>query len=153
MLFYATLFFLSLYMILYIIWYRIVIIIIIIVIIKIKSSSKSNHHQIIIKIKIIIIKIIIYFENVAFFHAKLGLEVCPRVDNQTSGDTLQDLTRPLVEKSPSASYTPMGIEASFWWRDALPHQPVRIREETLESGNLLSGSWIPPPYPYMVQNR
>ena len=51
-----------------------------------------------------IITIIFYFENVAFFHAKLGSEVCPRVDNQTSGDTLQDLTRQLVEKSPSASY-------------------------------------------------
>ena len=35
----------------------------------------------------------------------------------------------------------MGIGASFW-RDALPHQPVRIKEETLESGNLFSGSWI-----------
>ena len=39
-----------------------------------------------------------YFENVAFLHAKLGSDVCPRVDNQTSGETLQDLTRPLVEK-------------------------------------------------------
>ena len=85
--------------------------------------------------------IILYFENVTFFHAKLGSDVCPRVDNQTSGDTLEDLTRPLVEKSPLASYPPMGIEASFWWRDALPHQPVRIREESLESGNLFSGSW------------
>ena len=36
----------------------------------------------------------------------------------------------------------MGIGASFWWRDALPHQPVRIREETLESGNIFSGGWI-----------
>ena len=78
--------------------------------------------------------------NVAFFHAKLGSDVCPRVDNQTSGDTLQDLTRPLVEKSPSASYPSIGIGASFWWWDALPHQSVRIREETLESGNLFSGS-------------
>ena len=86
--------------------------------------------------------IIFYLENVAFFHAKLGSDVCSRVDNKTSGDTLQDLTRPLVEKSPSASYPPMGIGASFWWWDALPHQPVGIREETLESGNLFSGSWI-----------
>ena len=29
--------------------------------------------------------IILHFGNVAFFHAKLGLDVCPRVDNQTSG--------------------------------------------------------------------
>ena len=33
--------------------------------------------------------VIIYFENVTFFHAKLRSDVCPRVDNQTSGDTLQ----------------------------------------------------------------
>ena len=39
-----------------------------------------------------------------FFRAKLGSEVCPKVDNQTSGDTLQDLTRPLNRKSPSAIY-------------------------------------------------
>ena len=74
---------------------------------------------------IIIIIIVFYFENVTFFHAKLGSGVFPRVDNQTSGNTLQDLTRPLVEKSPSASYPPMGIGASFWWWDALPHQPVK----------------------------
>ena len=36
----------------------------------------------------------------------------------------------------------MGIGASFWWWDALPHQPAGIREETLESGNLFSGSWF-----------
>ena len=42
-----------------------------------------------------VIIIIFYFENVAFFHAKLGSDVCHRVDNQTSGDTLQELTRPL----------------------------------------------------------
>jgi hypothetical protein len=89
---------------------------------------------------VIIIIIIFYFENVAFFHAKLGSDVCPRVDNQTSGETSQDLTRPLVEKLPSTSYPPMGIGASFWWWDALPHQPVGIREETLESENLFSGS-------------
>ena len=29
---------------------------------------------------------------------------------------------------------------SRWWWDALPHQPVGIREETLESGNLFSCS-------------
>ena len=52
--------------------------------------------------------IIFYFEIVTFFRAKLGSDVCPRVDNQTSRDTLQDLTRPLVEESPSASYPPMG---------------------------------------------
>ena len=73
---------------------------------------------------------------------KLGSDVCPRVDNQTSGNTLQGLTWPIVEKSPSASYPPTGIGANFWWQDASPHQPVLIREETLESGNFLSGSWI-----------
>ena len=53
-------------------------------------------------------------KNVAFFHAKLWLDVCPRIDNQTTGDTLQDLTWHLVEKSQSASYPSMGIEASFF---------------------------------------
>ena len=87
-----------------------------------------------------VVIIIFYFENIVFFLYKLGSDVCPRVDNKTSGNTLQDLTRPLEEKSPSASYPPMGIGASFWWWDAHPNQPVRIREETLESGNLFSGS-------------
>ena len=94
------------------------------------GSITLTNHIIVININIIIL----YFENVAFFHAKLGLDVCPRVDNQTSDDTLQDLTQPLVEESLSVSYPPMGIGASFWWRDAM------IREETLESGNLFSGS-------------
>ena len=35
-----------------------------------------------------------------------------------------------MEKSPPASYPPMGIGASFWWWDALPHQPVRIWGKT-----------------------
>ena len=38
------------------------------------------------------------FENVAFFHAKLESDVCPGVDMQTSGDTLQDLTWTLSGK-------------------------------------------------------
>ena len=42
--------------------------------------------------------IIFYIENVTFFHAELGSDVCPRVDSQTSGDTLQDLTQPLSGK-------------------------------------------------------
>ena len=66
--------------------------------------------------------IIIYFENVTFFHPKLGSHVCSRVDNvdiQTSGNALQYLIQPLVEKSPSASYPHMAIGARFLWRDAL----------------------------------
>ena len=59
----------------------------------------------------------------------------------------------LVEKSPSASYPPTGIGASFWWRDALPNQPARIREETLESGNLFSGSWISAFVPLYIDIR
>ena len=45
-----------------------------------------------------ILDIIFYFENIAFFHAKLGLDICPRIDNQTSGNTSQDFTPPLVGK-------------------------------------------------------
>ena len=45
-----------------------------------------------------IIIIIFYFKNVAFFHAKLESDVCPRVDDQTSGDTLQDSTQTLSGK-------------------------------------------------------
>ena len=48
---------------------------------------------------IIFIIIIFYFKNAAFFHAKPG----------DSRDTLQDLTQPLVENSPSVSYPPMGV--------------------------------------------
>ena len=51
---------------------------------------------------------------------------------------------------PSASYPPMGIEASVWWWDVLPHQPVLIREDTLESGNLFSSSWISTSVPYII---
>ena len=36
--------------------------------------------------------IIIYFENATLFYANLGLDVCPRVDNQTSGGISQHLT-------------------------------------------------------------
>ena len=40
--------------------------------------------------------IIIYFEKVTFFHAKLGLDICPWVDNQTSGERhCTKLTQPL----------------------------------------------------------
>ena len=51
------------------------------------NNNYTIHHDII---------IIIYFENVTFFHAKqskLGSDVRPKVDNQTSGNTLQELIR------------------------------------------------------------
>ena len=106
--------------------------------------------EVVASIHVSLIIIIFYFENVAVFHAKLVSDTCPRVDNQTSGDTLQDLTRP-VKKLPSASYPLMGIGASLWWQDALPHhQPVRIRKESLESENLFSGSWIPTSVPPLL---
>ena len=76
-----------------------------------------------------------------------GSEVCPRVDNQTSGDTLQDLTRQLVEKLPSASYPPMDIGASFWWRNALPHfnqLGLGKRHWNLETSSAVVE--YPPPY-------
>ena len=60
-----------------------------------------------------VVIIIFYFENVSFFQAKLRLDVRPRVDNQTSGNTFQDFTRPLVLKSPSASYPPWVLGSEF----------------------------------------
>ena len=89
-----------------------------------------------------IIIIILYFENVAFFHAKMGSDVCPRVDNQTSGDTLQDSTQPLVEKSPSSQLSTHGYLSEFLVVGCSFTPTISIWEETLESGNLLSGSWI-----------
>ena len=93
----------------------------------------------------IIVIIILYFEKVAYFHAELESDVCPRVYNRTSGGTSLDLTQSLVEKMPSASYPPKSIGASFWWQDAYPssHQPFRrTLEETMESEKLFSSSWI-----------
>ena len=98
-------------------------------------------------IVVVIIIIVIYFDNSTFLHAKLGSDVCPRVDNQTSGNTLQDLTRPLVQKLPSASYPPMGIGASFRWRDALPHTNqlgLGMRHWNLETSSVVVE--FPPPY-------
>ena len=40
----------------------------------------------------------------------------------------------------------MSIGASFWWWDALSHQPVQTREETLGSGNFSAVVEFPPPY-------
>ena len=45
------------------------------------------------------------------------------------------------------------VGTSFWWSGCpSSHQPAQIREETLESGNLFSGSWISasvPPYHHL----
>ena len=46
--------------------------------------------------------------------------------------TLYKLTQPLVEKSPLASYPPMGTGASFWWQDALSHTNQPRIQLTLE---------------------
>ena len=79
--------------------------------------------------------IIIYFVNVTFFYAKLELDVCHRVDNQTSGNTLQQLTtsgKIAIEPVFQTWVLVAGCPSS--------HQPAQIREEALESGNLFSGS-------------
>ena len=87
--------------------------------------------------------IIFYFENVAFFHSKLGLDFYPRVDNQISGDTSQYLTRPLSGKNAiSQLSTHEYWSKSYGVRMPFHTKQFRIREETLESGNLFSGSWI-----------
>ena len=87
--------------------------------------------------------IILYFENVAFFHAKLGLDICPRVDNQTSGETLQDLIQPLSEKRHQPVIHPwvseqvfnggmpfhtnqLGLEKSSWISTSATYLPTRV---------------------------
>ena len=99
------------------------------------SSSLLKKHYLL----IIIIIVVFYFENVALFLDKLGSDVCPRVDNQTSGDTLQDLTRPL-----SGNIVISQLSTHGYWSNFLVAgcSSAPIREETLESGNLFSGSWI-----------
>ena len=83
--------------------------------------------------------IIFYFENVAFFHAKLGSEVYPTIDNQTTGNTLQDLfISTTSEKLLSASYPPMGIGASLWWRGLwwlLKMYPIPKSRSGIQNGN------------------
>ena len=86
--------------------------------------------------------VIFYFENVAFFHAKLGSDVCTTFEplvTLNSGDI--NVTRYSItsKKIAISQLSSTSIGASFWWWDALLHEPVRIREETFESGNLLSG--------------
>ena len=63
--------------------------------------------------EIIIIIIIFYFENVAFFYAKLGSDVCPWIDNHNSGETLQDLTRPLSGKIAISQLSTHGYWGKF----------------------------------------
>ena len=52
-------------------------------------EKQRLHLDLISKAGIVNFVITIYFEYVAFFHAKLGSDIFPRVDKQTSGDTLQ----------------------------------------------------------------
>ena len=100
-----------------------------------------RHSSLVEKSKSFFLIIVFYFENVAFLYAKLGSDVCPRVDEP---NLWQHCTRfnstTKWKKSSSACYPPMGIGAGFCWRVALPHQPVRVREEILESENRFSGS-------------
>ena len=62
---------------------------------KLTSNQIQGHDLFYMSVSMMII---IYFENVAFFRSDLGSDVCPRVDNQTSGDTFQELN-PVVELS------------------------------------------------------
>ena len=57
--------------------------------------------------------IIIFILKVAFFHAKLGSDVNPRVDNQTSGDTSQDLTQSLSGKIAISQLSTHGYWSEF----------------------------------------
>ena len=86
--------------------------------------------------------IILYFENFAFFHAKLGSDVRPRVDNQTSGDTTRFNSTTKWKNRHHPVIHPWVLERVLvaGYGDDLPHQLVRIIEETLVSGNLFSCS-------------
>ena len=58
---------------------------------------------------------ILYFEKcLALFHARLGSDVCPRVDNQTLGDTLQDSTRSLVAMDRTTSAISQLSTQGYW---------------------------------------
>ena len=61
-------------------------------------------------------------KTLVFFHAKLGMDVCPTVNNQHSVTLYKSyLTRPLLYKSPSdGSCLVHGYWRGFWWPDALP---------------------------------
>ena len=71
----------------------------------------------------------------AFFHTKLGLDVLSQGKQPSFGDTLQELTRPIVDQSPSADgHLSMGIGVKFWLPDALPGvNQLQIREEIQNS--------------------
>ena len=109
------------------------------------------HHQ-----REFIIIIIIYFENITFFHAKLGSDIChSKVDNQPSVTlySVQVLTQLLVNQSQSGSYPSMGVGARFWWPDALSDTyQLQIREKMLESRNLFSSRWISTSIPQFPKN-
>ena len=66
----------------------------------------------------IFIIIIIHFENVTFFRNSAGVGRLPRVDNQTSGDTLQELTqldhKALVEKYANSQLSTHGYWSQFF---------------------------------------
>ena len=91
--------------------------------------------------------IIFYFENAAFFHAKLGSDVCPRVDNQTSGDTLQDLTRPLSGKITISQLSTHGYWSEFYGGE-MPFDTKKFwlgkRHWNLETSSVVVE--FPPPY-------
>ena len=82
----------------------------------------------------------------------LESDVCPRVDNQSSDNTLQDLTRPLEEKSPSASYPPPWVlEQVFGGRMPFHTNQLGLgkRHWNLETSSAVVE--FPPPYRETVQ--
>ena len=71
----------------------------------------------------------LYFKTSLPSTLRLGSNICSRVDSHTSGDILQELTRPLVAI--------IQLFTHGFWREFLVakcpslHQPAQIREETL----------------------
>ena len=92
----------------------------------ITNLSHSNIYIII----IIIILTSIFFQE----HSRVWTEQ-HKVDNQPLAFSFMAVVYPWEYWNKV-----MVIGCSSW------HQPTRIREETLESGNLFSSSWILPPY-------
>ena len=87
--------------------------------------------------------IIFNFEECRILHAMLGLDVCPRVDNQNSGENLQDSTLPLSGKIAISQFSNHGYWSVFLVAGCQFHtNQFGIGKRHWNPGFLFSGSWI-----------